>query len=175
MHPRLPCQQALSTKVQRGISVNLDDRDFNSFSLNPSCSSDLLIKTWIKRRRTHGIDPRDKAAFFSDGLGPLIWGNSTFSNIHNRTWATCLKVDAFFGLFKELSSWTANVWEGKTFWNLWTWTILDSQVVHHVQPETMRCMWELDNAEEAQGISSSNSVTQQLQGIQRHRSLPRRL
>ena len=32
-------------KVQRGMSVNLDDRDFNSFSLNPSCSSDLLIKT----------------------------------------------------------------------------------------------------------------------------------
>eukprot|EP00435_Cladocopium_sp_Y103_P000532 s2010_g1.t1 len=68
--------------VQRGMSVNLDDRDFNSFSLNPSC-------------------------------------NSTFSNIHNRTW-----------------------------------------VVHHVQPETMRCMWELDNAEEAQGISPKTATSQ---------------
>jgi len=80
-HPDDPAVGVLiAGLVQRGMSVNLDDRDFNSFSLNPSC-------------------------------------NSTFSNIHNRTW-----------------------------------------VVHHVQPETMRCMWELDNAEEAQGISSSNSV-----------------
>eukprot|EP00928_Gymnodinium_smaydae_P001503 TRINITY_DN10549_c0_g1_i1.p1 TRINITY_DN10549_c0_g1~~TRINITY_DN10549_c0_g1_i1.p1 ORF type:complete len:346 (+),score=79.26 TRINITY_DN10549_c0_g1_i1:98-1039(+) len=67
--------------VRKGIAVNLDDRDFNSFSLNPSCSS-------------------------------------TFSNIHNRTW-----------------------------------------VVHHVQPETMRCMWNLDNEEGAVSISSQNSAT----------------
>ena len=33
------------------------------------------------------------------------------------------------------------------------------EVVHHVQPETMRCMWDLDNAEEAKQISSQNSDT----------------
>merc|ERR1712061_354243 len=59
---------------------HLDDRDFNSFSLNPSC-------------------------------------NSTFSNIHNRTW-----------------------------------------VVHHVQPDTMRCMWKLDTMEEAMGVPAANSA-----------------
>ncbi|CAK9015583.1 unnamed protein product [Durusdinium trenchii] len=80
-HPDDPAVGVLiAGLVQRGMSINLDDRDFNSFSLNPSC-------------------------------------NSTFSNIHNRTW-----------------------------------------VVHHVQPETMRCMWDLDNAEEAKQISSQNSV-----------------
>ncbi|CAK9038984.1 unnamed protein product, partial [Durusdinium trenchii] len=81
-HPDDPAVGVLiAGLVQRGMSINLDDRDFNSFSLNPSC-------------------------------------NSTFSNIHNRTW-----------------------------------------VVHHVQPETMRCMWDLDNAEEAKQISSQNSDT----------------
>eukprot|EP00930_Biecheleria_cincta_P014533 TRINITY_DN12466_c0_g1_i1.p1 TRINITY_DN12466_c0_g1~~TRINITY_DN12466_c0_g1_i1.p1 ORF type:complete len:778 (-),score=68.96 TRINITY_DN12466_c0_g1_i1:204-2537(-) len=66
--------------MQKGMSINLDDRDFNSFSLNPAC-------------------------------------NSTFSNIHNRTW-----------------------------------------IVHHVKPETMRCMWELDTAEDAAGVASHNSA-----------------
>eukprot|EP00439_Symbiodinium_sp_Y106_P031681 s1295_g3.t2 len=81
-HPDDPAVGVLiAGLVQGGMSINLDDRDFNSFSLNPSC-------------------------------------NSTFSNIHNRTW-----------------------------------------VVHHVQPETMRCMWELDTAEAAQGIASQNSAT----------------
>ncbi|CAE8716769.1 unnamed protein product [Polarella glacialis] len=39
----------ISNLVHEGMSINLDDRDFNQFSLNPSC-------------------------------------NSSFSNIHNRTW-----------------------------------------------------------------------------------------
>merc|ERR1712070_772884 len=66
--------------VRSGMSLNLDDRDFNSYSLNPSC-------------------------------------NSSFSNIHNRTW-----------------------------------------VVHHVEPEVMRCMWKLDTAVEAESIALSNSA-----------------
>lgn len=49
-HPDDPAVGVVVTGlVQKGISINIDDRDFNSFSLNPSC-------------------------------------NSTFSNIHNRTW-----------------------------------------------------------------------------------------
>ncbi|CAJ1437294.1 unnamed protein product [Effrenium voratum] len=80
-HPDDPAVGVLiAGLVRQGMSINLDDRDFNSFSLNPSC-------------------------------------NSTFSNIHNRTW-----------------------------------------VVHHVKPETMRCMWDLDTAESAVGISDQNSV-----------------
>merc|ERR1712187_828282 len=68
-HPDDPAVGVVVTGlVRRGVSVNLDDRDFNSFSLNPSC-------------------------------------NSTFSNIHEHTWA-----------------------------------------VHHVNPETMRCMWAIDEA-----------------------------
>merc|ERR1712032_1581518 len=70
----------ISNLVNEGMSINLDDRDFNSFSLNPSC-------------------------------------NSTFSNIHNRTW-----------------------------------------VVHHVKPETMRCMWALDTAVGAQSVAAGNSA-----------------
>lgn len=66
--------------VGNGMSINLYDRDFNSFSLNPAC-------------------------------------NSTFSNIYNRTW-----------------------------------------VVHHVKPETMRCMWALDTAEETAAIAAGNSA-----------------
>ncbi|CAE8666489.1 unnamed protein product [Polarella glacialis] len=80
-HPDDPAIGVIVTGlVKKGMSVNIDDRDFNSFSLNPSC-------------------------------------NSTFSNMHNRTW-----------------------------------------VVHHVQPETMRCMWELDSAENAHSVMSGNSA-----------------
>jgi len=80
-HPDDPAIGVVVTQlVQKGISVNVDDRDLNSFSLNPSC-------------------------------------NSTFSNIHNRTW-----------------------------------------IVHHVKPETMRCMWELDTAKEAMDIAAGNSA-----------------
>eukprot|EP00927_Polykrikos_kofoidii_P065798 TRINITY_DN61514_c0_g1_i1.p1 TRINITY_DN61514_c0_g1~~TRINITY_DN61514_c0_g1_i1.p1 ORF type:complete len:906 (+),score=125.73 TRINITY_DN61514_c0_g1_i1:348-2720(+) len=70
----------LSGLVVGGMSLNFDDRDFNSFSLNPSC-------------------------------------NSSFSNINNHTW-----------------------------------------VVHHVEPETMRCMWALDMAEDAAHIGIGNSA-----------------
>ncbi|CAL1147087.1 unnamed protein product, partial [Cladocopium goreaui] len=39
-HPDDPAVGVLiAGLVQRGMSVNLDDRDFNSFSLNPSCNS----------------------------------------------------------------------------------------------------------------------------------------
>mmetsp|Transcript_168515 Transcript_168515/g.535902 ORF Transcript_168515/g.535902 Transcript_168515/m.535902 type:complete len:819 (-) Transcript_168515:69-2525(-) len=80
-HPDDPAVGVLVTSlVRRGISVNLDDRDLNSYSLNPAC-------------------------------------NSTFSNIHNRTW-----------------------------------------IVHHVKPETMRCMWNLDTAEGAFGVADGNSA-----------------
>eukprot|EP00929_Paragymnodinium_shiwhaense_P008609 TRINITY_DN112567_c0_g1_i1.p1 TRINITY_DN112567_c0_g1~~TRINITY_DN112567_c0_g1_i1.p1 ORF type:complete len:832 (+),score=118.84 TRINITY_DN112567_c0_g1_i1:123-2618(+) len=71
----------LSSLSADGLVINVDDRDFNSYSLNPAC-------------------------------------NSTFSNIHNKTW-----------------------------------------VVHHVKPETMRCMWALDTADaDAMNVATGNSA-----------------
>lgn len=71
---------ALASLVHGGMTLNIDDRDFNSYSLNPSCSSQ-------------------------------------FSNMHNQTW-----------------------------------------VIHHVEPSTMRCMWNLDSADGADAASMSNSA-----------------
>mmetsp|Transcript_38425 Transcript_38425/g.83154 ORF Transcript_38425/g.83154 Transcript_38425/m.83154 type:complete len:202 (+) Transcript_38425:667-1272(+) len=80
-HPDDPAIGVLVTSLaRRGITVNIDDRDLNSYSLNPAC-------------------------------------NSVFSNMHNRTW-----------------------------------------IVHHVKPETMQCMWDLDNAEGAGEVARKNSV-----------------
>merc|ERR1712048_1094538 len=50
-HPDDPALGVVvSNLVQDGLSVNLDDRDFNSFSLNPSCTSkfsNIHNRTWL--------------------------------------------------------------------------------------------------------------------------------
>merc|ERR1712210_207414 len=46
----------LSNLVRDGMSVNLDDRDLNNFSLNPSCSSNfsrMHNRTWV----VHHVGP----------------------------------------------------------------------------------------------------------------------
>ena len=47
---------AIAALVSGGMSVNLDDRDFNSFSLNPACNStysNINNKTWV----VHHVKP----------------------------------------------------------------------------------------------------------------------
>merc|ERR1711957_736249 len=42
--------------VRNGLSLNIDDRDFNAYSLNPSCSSqfsNMHNQTWV----VHHVDP----------------------------------------------------------------------------------------------------------------------